>query len=512
MGLRISKQVNNLLTANQSNMVSGWIDETGANATLAYSGNVATITANNDATSPYVDAAINGVSHSGKIMTGAVEVKATGMGANTLRVIIRDFVGGSGSETFTTVTPTAEWARYSVGRTLRTPLDDEGASLRLRVQVVGTIPAGAVISIRRAQLEESTFSTPWQIGGTPRTPERYTLTTDPCPATHDRGFSMVMPVASTTAVTRTIWRQGAYRLYIDGADNKAKFTNGIATAATSALTWAIGDKVHVYGGRDGTNLIVGAKVGSAAYVEGSTAGAHVVTDSLLWLGNRTIAPFYDGVDDLITVPDHSSIQNIFDGGGEVSFKFKADGMGSGTQGRVFGKRTTAYIRDLSGANCQLRFDAYFSTASGTWRTTDRVITIGKTHEVTIQYNADNVANDPTFIIDGTTLTVGAGLTESSSPVGTRTTDVGTNLVVGRLAHTGLYYFHGLIWDFKYGSGLHLPMNEATGTTVYDSVGANNGAITGCAWQALSCVDATVYNFCHHEGSAVSIASYMAGVS
>jgi len=356
---------------------------------------------------------------------------------------------------------------------------------------------------------EKGHPTPWHIGAGTRTPERYTLTTVPCPAVHGRGLSIVMPVASTTAVTRTIWRQGAYRLYIDGADNKAKFTNGIATAATSALTWAIGDKVHVYGGRDGTNLIVGAKVGTGAYVEGSTAGAHVTTDSLLWLGNRTIAPFFDGVDDLITVTDAASIQNVFDGGGTVEAIIRPVSDGENDNGRVYDKTShRLYVHDEDAGTAKLGFWVDFDgAADGLWTTDNRVINLSAVNTVKVEYDADAVGNDPVITVND----VVVAITEDTTPVGTRITDAGSDLIVGNNAATDRT-FHGLIWDFNYNDVTEYPLNEATGTTVYDSVGANNGVITGCAWQALSCVDAVVYNFVHHEGSLVSIANYMAGVS
>ena len=152
---------------------------------------------------------------------------------------------------------------------------------------------------------------------------------------------------------------------------------------------------------------------------------------------------FDGADTKVTVADAASILNIWDGGGACCALINATGIGESSTGRIFDKAGLwrLYIESASGSTAKLTFDISFSGTDGAWSTTSRLITFGHTYAVCVRYNSDDVANDPTIYLtdlaDGVvqTLTVGSGLTESSTPTGTRDTDLAATLYVGNNSPT-----------------------------------------------------------------------------
>ena len=84
---------------------------------------------------------------------------------------------------------------------------------------------------------------------------------------------------------------------------------------------------------------------------------------------------------------------------------------------------------------RLEFEVDFSTTNGIWQT-DRIVPIDKWTGVEVVYNSSAVGNNPIVYLredDGgviTTLTVGDGLTETQTPVGTRVSAAGDNMYVG----------------------------------------------------------------------------------
>ena len=521
-GLRISKQTTNLLTANQSSIETDTTGFTAVGSTLSKSADQAwsgsnslkVITDNEGAGEGFYTA--NTTTPVSQTYTASIYL----YGAGTVQISLNEREADDsdvGSTDSAVITLSTTWTRYTVSRTF-------GATgARARVYVLTNADQDITFYCDGLQLEQSTYPTPWHIGAGTRTPSRLTLTTDPCPATHGRGVSVVMPVASTTAVTRTVWRQGAYRLYIDGADNKAKFTNGIVTAETTALTWAVGDRVHVYGGRDGTNLIVGAKVGSAAYVEGSTAGAHVTTDALLWLGNRTIPLYFDGVDDRVDLGNDS----LFVNGVQTIEMWFIGWKRTLAQRAINHRRTTGnnrvYLYLGSSAN---HIIAYVGDSTAKRIRDEGDWTAGIPNHIALIRDQTNAKLYGIFN--------GVEVSEHDIVIETETN---VTLTIGASDQSPAQEpFMGKIWEFRIWShartvqqikdnmfnrlvgneaGLvkYHPIDEATGTTANNLVsGGTDGAIDGATWRSLECVDGIVYNYVHHEGAAVSIANYMAGVT
>lgn len=141
----------------------------------------------------------------------------------------------------------------------------------------------------------------------------------------------------------------------------------------------------------------------------------------------------DGVDDIVTVTDAPSIQNIFDSpGGTLLVWIKPDSDGEGDYGRIIDKNIwQLFVREEAAGKVKLSFGYTFSTQAGSWISTNTVIDINKWSLVGLTYNNSNVANDPVITVNGVSIAV----TEGATPIGTRTTDVGSKLIVGNNADT-----------------------------------------------------------------------------
>jgi len=210
---------------------------------------------------------------------------------------------------------------------------------------------------------------------------------------------------------------------------------------------------------------------------------------------------YDGANDLTTVSDDSAIQDVFDSGGTVEALINADSDGENDLGMIANKASWALgLSSESSGTAKIRFAQGFSGTQGTWTTTNAVITIDGDHHIALAYDADAVGNDPTIYIDG----VSVAITEDSTPVGTRTTDVGSDLIIGNNAAT-TSTFDGAIDDVRMWSdtrtaaeisankdaeltgnesGLvgYWKFNENTGTTANDSsTNSNSGTVSGATW-------------------------------
>lgn len=68
----------------------------------------------------------------------------------------------------------------------------------------------------------------------------------------------------------------------------------------------------------------------------------------------------------------------------------------------------------------------WSTATGTWKTTDAVITANTLHHFAVTYNGSSTTNDPIFYHQGASVAV----TELTAPTGTLRTGTASNLFLG----------------------------------------------------------------------------------
>ena len=210
---------------------------------------------------------------------------------------------------------------------------------------------------------------------------------------------------------------------------------------------------------------------------------------------------FDSLGDKVVVADDAALQNIFDGGGSIEAWVKADSDGEGDFARVLDKaQWFVAVREESGGKVKVRLKVQFSTTDGVWTTTATALTNGTNHHVAITYDADSVANDPIIYIDG----VSVAITESTTPVGTRVTDVGDNLFIGNNVN-GDRTFDGFIDEVRLWTDIRTVteigdnkdqelvgneagiaalwhFNEGEGTTTDDAAsGDNDGVITGATW-------------------------------
>ena len=410
-----------------------------------------------------------------------------------------------------------------------TPLTAHTPGAWVRLAVTGTSPADAAFAIMMvwlesaavgerlwwdgALLEPKSYPTSWHLGGSTRAAQKLsTVTPSVLPSDCGIGAIVKMDLASTQTglPSMTFARQGGYHLYLDTVDKKLKCTNGVVTVATPALTWAVGGVIDGYGGRIDGKLFVRARVNAGAAQYAEAVADHVDSGTLFYGGERNIGLDFDGVDDFLAVTDYAGIQNIFDGGGTVAAWIKPRGMGGANLGKVYSKaQSLLRLFDLSAGTAYLQLIREFSTTNGEWRTTNRVITLDTMHHVQVAYNSGSVANVPVIRIDGSEV----GVTTLTAPVGTRVTDVGSNLIIGNRVATDRS-FNGQISNFRMWRGIRpnaddrflrligneanlaaaWPMDECTGATALNIVaGGNNAAITGSVWAAEQVMHGKVYD-------------------
>ena len=127
----------------------------------------------------------------------------------------------------------------------------------------------------------------------------------------------------------------------------------------------------------------------------------------------------------VLISSHALLANIFDAGGTVTFWVKHTGPGVNSTPTALwkGGLGAGWWMYVSGA---VVFLQDFSTTAGVWGVTGNAVPANEWHHVALVYDADAVGNNPDIYIDGVSKTV----TESTTPVGTRTTDSGETLNLG----------------------------------------------------------------------------------
>jgi len=148
------------------------------------------------------------------------------------------------------------------------------------------------------------------------------------------------------------------------------------------------------------------------------------------VANTMSSPYYrfDGVDDKITISANASINDLFDVGGTFSFCVYVNSDGGNNGGRIINKRVSGngfLVSTISesGDNVTLQLAVEFSTTDGKWTIP---LSKEKWHHIAITYDNSSVANNPTIYLNGVSQTV----TEAQTPVGTRLTDAGQDLLIG----------------------------------------------------------------------------------
>ena len=148
---------------------------------------------------------------------------------------------------------------------------------------------------------------------------------------------------------------------------------------------------------------------------------------------------FDGVDDLMTVPDNLALRQIWDGGGTVTWWEDADSDGESDISHVFTNASEWHIRHGTEQtvniphHLRIEFDG---GTDGNWDNNNALTVFGVPRCYSIIYNSDSVENDPTFVQDGVAETVGGGgLREINKPVGTRVTGTDDLIIANTAAGT-----------------------------------------------------------------------------
>ena len=139
------------------------------------------------------------------------------------------------------------------------------------------------------------------------------------------------------------------------------------------------------------------------------------------------ALLWNGLVGFIQVAPDATTGNVFDGGGTFAAWVKPRSDGENDAGNITNKSQWILLtNDEAAGVCDLFWQYEFSGASGQWGTTARELTLNEWNFVTVTYDADAVANNPSLYVNG----VLVANTEAQAPVGTRTTDTANSFNVG----------------------------------------------------------------------------------
>ncbi len=226
-------------------------------------------------------------------------------------------------------------------------------------------------------------------------------------------------------------------------------------------------KVTCQRGRDYASQLVGRSIaGQLTATLNNTSGdyssfngASPLTGKILpgrKIQLREAPPFgyyvtFDGSKQNIACGSAASIDDIFDAWGTVEAWIYVESDGGADVGRIFDKGVWALITSAeSGSVCRLIFTHACATTAGTWQT-DQIIPLNTWTHVAVGWNASDPTTPPFMYIN----TVAVALTETSTPVGARTTDASYTLYVGNNS-AGERGFDGNIDEVRLWSDLRLP--------------------------------------------------------
>jgi hypothetical protein len=174
---------------------------------------------------------------------------------------------------------------------------------------------------------------------------------------------------------------------------------------------------------DGKNMISNVADSSGGGNNGRLVGFTSTTTAVGKIGQ---ALFFDGDDDYINVSNSASLDNIWDGGGSVSFWVNPKSGGEAGAGFWLQNGFYALFASIGPGETGFEFDINWSGGDAKWRTITANLTFNKWHHVFMVYNSDSVANDPVLYVDGSIVS----LTEIVTPTGTRTSDAGSSVQIG----------------------------------------------------------------------------------
>ena len=218
-----------------------------------------------------------------------------------------------------------------------------------------------------------------------------------------------------------------------------------------------------------------------------------------------------GIADEVTVTAHADFANIWDSGGTFEAWVKIRSDGGANNGQIINKdEWWVNVSNESAGTVKVVFTLQFDGGFGIWSTTSNEVTLNEWTHIAITYDSDSTANDPIIYIDGSSVTI----TESTTPSGTRVTDVTSDLLIGNNSAIS-ENTDGLIDDVRLWSdtrtsgeissnkdselvgnetGLvsYWKLNDGSGTTVDDlTANSHDGTLVGGVWNTGSTSTAVV---------------------
>ena len=145
--------------------------------------------------------------------------------------------------------------------------------------------------------------------------------------------------------------------------------------------------------------------------------------------------WFDGSTDWIGIADSTEIQNIFDNGGAILVRLNPLSDGESSEGRIIDKSKFALtLQNDDGSTAKVAFYQDFSGTNATWKSSSVEVLLSKESSIMVVYDNSSVANDPIFYVSGKSVSVAA-----ATPVGTRTSDIGSNMGIGGTNIGGVNY-------------------------------------------------------------------------
>ncbi len=178
--------------------------------------------------------------------------------------------------------------------------------------------------------------------------------------------------------------------------------------------------------------------------DGAVDGAILTTDRF---GNTNKAYHFDGDDDFIQVPAHSSINNIWDDGGTIAFwlyldskedwdRYFAKDQSNGMSGGFW----SIHLHDVGN---YLQLEDHFSNYKGEWYTNQFSPDLGEWIHLAVVYDASSTTNDVLFYVNGQL----ENTIERRTPSGTRPDDSLKDLFIGGDNGQGVeHFFNGKMDD------------------------------------------------------------------
>jgi len=170
------------------------------------------------------------------------------------------------------------------------------------------------------------------------------------------------------------------------------------------------------------------EIDGSSLMSGDACGRLCTVTGALWRPNGR---WFDATDDVITVPDHTAITDIFDGGGTFIAWINPASDGEEDGGCVARKEAgwLVAVHGEAGGYVNLTLYQFFSGNDGQWNFASAIIPINTFSQVAVTYDNGAVGNDPSLYFNGVSQTPD----EARTPTETRGSDTGEDLLVGNRA-------------------------------------------------------------------------------